>query len=92
MKHAFKDIYLPIKAGIIGELHHETQKQNDDLIKECKVSYNPDKPIGKWVITAVFHYRGQTKAFHYGKTRKEIKALINDLNDFDFDPHLFLNL
>lgn len=91
MKTSFKDIYLPIKAGITGNLILHEEKVFSDLVKSVKVTYHPDKPIGKWVISAGFLYKSQSIRLCYGKTQKEIKTLIQDIKDFNSDPHLVLN-
>ena len=91
MKTYFKDIYLPVKNNITGNLYRESHSEKSELITSIQVNYDPLKPIGKWVINTVFQYKNQAKRLWYGKTRKEIKALVNDINDFKFDPYLFLN-
>ena len=91
MKTSFNTIYLPVKNNITGDIMNESHSENGEVYNSIRVVYDPDRPVGKYVIYAVFRNNNQGKRFYYGKTRKEIKALINDINDFKFDPHLFLN-
>lgn len=93
MENTFKDIYLPVKSGITGEILGEKHYINStELQNSISVIYNPLKPIGKWCIKLSLFNKGQFKTLWYGKTIKEIKTLIRDINDFKFDPYLFLNL
>jgi hypothetical protein len=91
MKTSFNTIYLPIKKGITGEILKYSHSEYSNLIKQVIVTHHPDKPIGKWVISATYVYKNMNKWLHYGNTRKEIKALQTDINDFETDPNLFLN-
>jgi len=88
----YKDIYLAIKAGITGELLKEQHFINFiELQNSVIVIYDPLHPYGKWCTQLRLFNKGQYKTLWYGKTIKEIKALIRDINDFEYDPHLFLN-
>ena len=68
MKTYFNDIYLPVKRGITGHIFGEKHSLYADLISEIQVNYEPDKPVGKWVIYAIFRYKNQGKRFYYGKS------------------------
>lgn len=92
MKTTFKSIYLPIKNGITGELLVEQHSNKGELYQSIFVTKKPFNKLDKRSIQAVFFYKGQSKCFVYGTTIKEIKALVSDINDFKYDPYLFLNI
>jgi tRNA A-37 threonylcarbamoyl transferase component Bud32 len=91
MKTTFKEIYLPIKEGITGNIMKEENKVYNELITSLSVNYTPNKPIGKWCINVVYFHKNIVKRLYYAKTIKEIRILVNDINDFKFNPMLFLN-
>jgi hypothetical protein len=91
MKTTFKTIYLSIKKGITGNILKEEKREYNELIFSLSVNYIPEKPIGKWSIEAIYYYQTIVKRLYYGKTIKEIKILVNDINEFKTDPMLFLN-
>ena len=91
MKTYFKDIYLPVKNGITGEILKESNSKNNELISQIIVKYDPDKPIGKWFINVVFVYQNSCRRYYFGRTQKEIRELVKYINDFKFNPYLFLN-
>lgn len=90
-KITFNQLYLPVKNNITGEILKESHSLKGIEYNAITVTYYPEKPFGKWAISALYKNNNQEKRLCYGKTRSEIKALVNDLNDFKFDPHLFLN-
>jgi len=92
MKTSFKDIYLPVKNNLTGVVLNEEHKTNGELQKAIRITFAPEKPYGKRCISGIYFYNGRSLWLMYGKTIKEIKALINDINDFRNDPHSFFNL
>jgi hypothetical protein len=91
-KVSFNTLYLPVKNGLAGQVLSEIHKERESTINFINVIFHPDKPIGKWVITAAYYNKGIFKALRYGKTQKEIRCLVKDINDFHYDPILFLTL
>lgn len=92
MKTYFKDVYWPVKNGITGELLTEQHSKDGELYQSIVVTKKYFNKLDKMSINATFFFKGQYKSFVYGTTIKEIKALVNDINDFKYDPYLFLNL
>jgi len=92
MKTYFNDIYLPVKQGITGTILQNVIKRAGELEKQIDVTYELPQRKGERCILLVLFYKGQHKSFVYGKTIKEIRQLCRDVNDFNYDPHLFLNL
>ena len=91
MKTYFKDIYLPVSNNLTGIVLNEEHKIKGELQKAIRVSYVPEKPHGKWCISGIFFFKGRSRWLMYGKTQKEIRELVKDINDFRCDPMLFLN-
>ena len=92
MKTYFKDIYLPVKKNITGVLLNEEYRQKSELQKAIRITYTPVEFWGKRCIHANYFFCGRSRWFVYGKTIKEIRELIKDINEFREDPYLFLSL
>lgn len=91
MKTTFKDLYLPVKNNLTGVIWGETHGEKDNLIKSVRAElYDANNIRGHCIILGLI-YKGQIKSLRYGTTQKEIKQLSRDINDFNNDPHLFLN-
>jgi len=91
MKTTFKDIYLPVKNGIMGNILKREYRVKDELIKAINVSNEPNKLIPPRPIVAVFQYNNNGIRLYFGKTIKEIKSLVQHIKEFEYDPNLFLN-
>jgi hypothetical protein len=91
MKTTFNTLYSPIKAGIEGLLFREEHKVNGELQAGIRITSGDKRFYGKKSILARYSHNGQNRALLYGKTIKEVKALVADINDFRFNPHLFIN-
>jgi hypothetical protein len=92
MKTSFNSFYTPIKRNIDGVLLAEAKHNKEGLIYSIRAEYWPDYPaIPNKPLSILFVFGQQISRSFYGTTRKEIKAAVNDINDFRYDPHLFLN-
>lgn len=85
----FKDLYLPVKNGLMGKIYEHEVLKDGEKKQSVTVRYFSD--AFPCIVLAVEN-NGQTKSFCYGKTQKEIKELARDINNFYFDPNLFINL
>ena len=79
----------PIKAGIEGNLFRYSIS-NEGKSYAVEADFQRDRGIDPFTVKVVYCLGIYSKCLGYGHTIKELRSLRNDVNDFLFDPHLFL--
>ena len=78
----------PVKAGIEGEIVKHVEKQNNEIIKAFSVEHS-DK-FKPWAVRCCYTVGGVSKGWFYKSTLSALREFRNDINDFLYDPKLFL--